>query len=131
MKKKNKVTLRKKLDAIVSQYVRLSYADKNGIVKCYTCTRRDHWKKLQNGHFVPRQYLACRYDLRNLRPQCYACNMLFNGQAATFAKNLEEETPGIVIELEKLRYVVTKDFPYEQKLTEFAKRLVDLSTPLS
>ena len=122
--------LRKDLDAIFSRVIRLSFADENGNVQCYTCPRKDHYKKMQNGHFVPRQYLATRYDERNCRPQCYACNMLLNGQPSTFARKLEEETPGIVAELDKLRYVITKDFPYQEKIDEYTKRLAELSTDI-
>jgi len=46
---------------------------------------------MQCGHFVPRQYLAVRYDEANCHTQCYACNMLFNGQPSRFAMNLERD----------------------------------------
>ena len=125
-RKPTKLNLRKKLDALVSQYVRRLYSDDNGEVTCYTCTKRAHYKEMQCGHFVPRQYLAARYDLRNLRVQCYACNMLYNSQPSTFAYKLELETRGIVAELNKLRYVITKDYPYAPEIERFTKLLSEL-----
>lgn len=118
-KKPTKTSLRKKLDTLFSIYIRTKYAMSNGNVSCYTCPKVAHYKEMQNGHFVPRQYLATRYDERNCRPQCYACNMLFNGQPSTFARKLEQEKKGIVSELDKLRHVITKDFPYEQLIEKY------------
>ena len=104
-RKKTLSKLKKDLDTVFSQYIRLKYADKEGMVQCYTCTQKRHWKDgMQNGHFVPRQYLRTRYDERNCRPQCYACNQLYNGQPSAFAANLKKEYgEGIVEELEKNR----------------------------
>ena len=109
-KKKPTVSkLKKKLDAIYSQYIRQKYSDDTGEVSCYTCPRRDHYKNLQCGHFVPRQYLKTRWDERNTRPQCYACNMLYNGQPSRFAANLVAEYgQGIVEELERNRMIPVK-----------------------
>lgn len=103
MKSKTKTWYKKKLDAVFSKYIRQKYADSFGIVKCYTCPKAAPISELQCGHFVPRQYLSLRWDERNCRPQCYACNMLYNGQPSAFAARLEAETPGIVKELEGKR----------------------------
>lgn len=118
-----KSALRKKLDALFSIYIRTKYADSNGFVTCYTCPKRAHYKEMQNGHFCPRQYLATRYDERNCRVQCYACNMLFNGQPSTFAMKLEAEQKGIVAELDKLRHVTTKDFPYLEMIEKYKNEI--------
>ena len=61
-------------DAIFSQYIRLKYADSNGIVRCYTCNIAKHWTLMQCGHFAKRGNLLLRYDERNCRPQCQGCN---------------------------------------------------------
>lgn len=103
MKAKTKTYYKKKLDAVFSKYIRQKYADSFGIVKCYTCPKAAPIAEMQNGHFVPRQYLSVRWSESNCRPQCYACNMLYNGQPSAFAIRLEAETPGIVKELEKKR----------------------------
>jgi hypothetical protein len=39
-RKISRKNLIKKLDAIFSEYIRRKYADKNGIVKCYTCDKK-------------------------------------------------------------------------------------------
>lgn len=95
--------LKKKADAVFSQFIRIR--DKG---KCYTCGLQKHWKEMQNGHFVPRQYLSLRYDETNCHCQCYACNMLYNGQPSAYAKRLEEDYGvGTVARLESKRKDIT------------------------
>lgn len=121
MKQKSISKLKKELDAVFSKYIRQKYS-KNGMVKCYTCPHIGEIKKMQNGHFNPRQHLATRYDERNCRPQCFVCNMYYGGNPATFAKNLiAEYGEGIIDELEKSRYEIFKVTPqwYEEKIKHY------------
>jgi hypothetical protein len=85
--------LKKKLDAIFSKYVRLSNADKNGYVKCYTCGVKKYWEKdgMQAGHFMSRKHTSTRFDEQNVKPQCYSCNCHFYGRQFVFGKNLDKE----------------------------------------
>ena len=91
MKTKSVAKLKKELDNIFSKYIRLKYADKNGMVKCYTCSTIKHWKEIQNGHWIPRNNLATRFDEDNCRPQCVGCNMFNKGRPDEFAVNLQKE----------------------------------------
>jgi hypothetical protein len=118
--------LKKNLDAVFSQYIRLKYSV-NEICTCFTCGYRNHWKKLQNGHMVSRYYLATRYDERNCRPQCYTCNMFRNGMIPDFSKNLEEELgEGITKELYQTARKIIKDFPYQAKIEEYKEKVANL-----
>jgi hypothetical protein len=85
--------LKKKLDSIFSQYIRLKYP-----AKCYTCGIRKHRKRLQNGHFISRQYLITRFDENNCRPQCVGCNMFGGGKPLDFEENLKKELGDDVVE---------------------------------
>ena len=93
MRKVKRKTLVKKLDAVFSEYIRRKYADKNGIVKCYTCNKKAYWKGegMQNGHFISRKSRILRWDERNCRSQCYSCNCHFYGRQYIFAMNLNKE----------------------------------------
>lgn len=93
MRKVKRKTLVKKLDAVFSEYIRRKYADKNGIVKCYTCNVKKFWKGegMQNGHFISRKSRILRWDERNARSQCYSCNCHFYGRQYIFAMNLNKE----------------------------------------
>lgn len=90
---------KKRADTLMSLYVRLHYADSEGMVHCYTCPKILHWKEIQNGHFVSRQHNSTRYWVENCRPQCIGCNVFGRGKVTKFANNLEKENPGIVAEL--------------------------------
>lgn len=93
-------------DAIFSQYVRLKYADKNGIVACFTCGNKKHWTLMQNGHYVKRGHLYLRWDERNCRPQDSDCNEFKNGNLPEYAARLEKECKGITeILLAEMRLV--------------------------
>lgn len=116
--------LKKDLDKIFSQFIRQRGASHDGTTSCYTCGLKRHWKELQCGHFVPRQYLATRYDEINCQPQCYACNMLYNGQPSAFAIRLKREFGDNIIDrLERDRRSIVKDFPYEAKIAEYKEKL--------
>ncbi len=83
--------------------------------QCYTCPNKNNPKKMQCGHFVPRQYLATRYDEINNHCQCYACNMLYNGQPSAYGKRLRDEYGAFIIEkLENRRQEIIRDMDYKQ-----------------
>jgi hypothetical protein len=90
-KRPNKRALVKKLDAVLSKYVRIKDADSEGFVTCYTCDSRKHWKEMQCGHFISRAYYSHRFNPDNVRPQCFSCNMYYHGRQYDFGKNLERE----------------------------------------
>lgn len=112
---------KKELDAIFSKWIR--QRDQG---QCFTCPKKDDPKNMQNGHFVPRQYLAVRYDERNCNCQCYACNMLYGGQGATYAIRLAQKYgQSVVEELEAQRWVTTKlDESYYRTQIEKYKQLL-------
>lgn len=121
-KPKTSAQLKKQLDKIFSEYIR-----RRDEGQCYTCPKKDEWKKMQNGHFVPRQYLAVRYDEVNCHCQCYACNMLYNGQPSAYAARLEMDYGlGTVAMLEGRRKEITKNFPYQDWIEIYEEKLKDI-----
>lgn len=90
MKKTSRKTLVKKLDQVFSLYIRLRYA-KNEIAECYTCGKKDHYKKLQCGHFMSRKHYATRWDELNCQVQCYSCNVMRYGEQYKFGLKLSKE----------------------------------------
>lgn len=61
---------------------------------CYTCGRDNlvgsNW---HTGHLIPKHILPIhlKYDLRVLRPQCYACNIHLGGNGAVYLWRWIEE----------------------------------------
>lgn len=78
IKKKSKKISLAKLDdicAVLTQkLIRLKAADEFGYCKCTTCDNRDHYKRMQGGHFIPRGNKATKLMEENIHPQCKGCN---------------------------------------------------------
>lgn len=86
--------LKIKLWELCKQIVRKTYIKEDGTWDCFTCGKHiDIPAKAQTGHFIPSSTCGAylRYDLRNLRVQCYNCNINGGGQGAMYYKNLVEE----------------------------------------
>lgn len=129
-KPKTAAQLKKDLDGIFSKYIRLSYADKDGMVICYTCLKKFFWRQIQNGHFIRRQYLATRFDKRNCRPQCVGCNIFGDGKTVEFAARLEKETPGIVKILYREAQKIVKGYPYLEEIALYKAKVKKLARDL-
>ena len=95
-KKPTRKTLITKLDKVFSEYIRRKDA-KNDIATCVTCGKKDHWKKLQNGHFMSRKHYATRWDEDNVGVQCSACNVFRYGEQYLFAKYLGAEKADMLL----------------------------------
>lgn len=89
-RKVSRKNLIKKLDTVFSLYIRRRHA-KNDIAQCYTCGKKDHYKKLQNGHFMSRKSYATRWDETNCQVQCVKCNMFEQGMSYVFGLNLNKQ----------------------------------------
>ena len=94
-KKLTRSQLVKRLDAVFSQYIRLSNADNNKNCTCVTCNKKFHWKEIQAGHFMSRKHYSIRWDERNVKPQCAACNVFRYGEQYLYSlylgNNLSKE----------------------------------------
>lgn len=116
----------KDLDAVFSKFIRLSYADKDGNVKCFTCPSKLHWKEIQNGHFLSRKNMATRFSEIACKPQCGICNSNCNSggiKQQVFEKNLREMYGDAIIDELILQSRLTKKYTqYEiNELEEYYK----------
>lgn len=64
------------LDELISVEVRLLRCNENGDVPCYTCPVTKPITEIHNGHYYQRNIRPLRWSIRNLRPQCYVCNVM-------------------------------------------------------
>jgi len=101
-----------KYDNEFSKYIRLKYADENGICSCYTCGNNYYWKYIQNGHFFSRAHILTRYHENNCRPQCLVCNVQKDGNLEIYKKKLIKEIGkdefNVLIELKKIDIKIMK-----------------------
>ena len=87
MRKKSRKNIIKTLDKVFSEYIRRRYA-KNNIAECFTCGKKDHWKKMQCGHFQSRKHYSTRWNEDNCQVQCVGCNMFKAGEQYKFGLKL-------------------------------------------
>lgn len=99
------------LDKVFSEYIRRKDTNFHGETECYTCGKRDHWKKLQCGHFQSRRHYSTRWSIDNCKVQCSACNVFRAGEQYKFGLRLNKENG--------------KDFT--EKISEQARQIVKFS----
>jgi len=87
-KKASRSKVIKQLDSVFSKYIRQRDAV-HEIATCFTCGKRDHWKRLQNGHFQSRKHYSTRWDETNCQVQCAGCNVFKYGEQFIFGQNLD------------------------------------------
>lgn len=83
--------LMQETDRLFSLRVRQETADSEGMVRCFTCQKLFHWKKIHCGHYLSRFYKAARWDFDNARPQCMMDNLWKRGDPVVFRQNLVKE----------------------------------------
>jgi len=83
------------LDFVFSRYIRIKESKANGIGRCYTCDKQEHWTKLQLGHYIKRSETLLRWDSRNGKSQCEACNCHKHGNMDIYTERLNEEHSGL------------------------------------
>tara|TARA_R110000868_G_scaffold411651_1_gene706734 strand:+ start:3258 stop:3809 length:552 start_codon:yes stop_codon:yes gene_type:complete len=95
-------------DEVFSKLIRVKYADKDGMVKCYTSDVLMRWQDSQCGHFIGRSHLATRWMEDNCRVQSAYDNCNLHGNLEVFKKRLEAEKSGITDFLVEQSRQVTK-----------------------
>jgi hypothetical protein len=118
-------TIVKNLDTVFSQYIRLRYA-KNEIAECVTCGKKDHYKKLQCGHFQSRRHYSTRWDENNVGVQCYGCNISNQGQQFLFAKHLGLELAEEMV-LKSKQIVKFSDNDLQDMIQHYKDKLKEFS----
>ena len=94
MRKQKVSTVKKKVWEECKRIVRSRYAIGEGRWSCFTCDRIIEEKKdAHTGHFIPSGSCGAflRYNLRNLRIQCYNCNINLGGNGAEYYRRMVRE----------------------------------------
>ena len=121
--------LKKKLDSLFSQYIRLRNADHLGRVKCFTCGVEKHWKEQQAGHFQSRSHHSTRWDEVNVQVQCIKCNMFRQGEQYKFGMYLDQKYgEGTAEELEIRSKTIVKlnRTDYEEAIERYKQKIKEL-----
>ena len=121
--------LKKKLDKLFSEYIRRRKANYLGLVNCFTCGVKKHWKEQQAGHFQSRSHHSTRWDEVNVQVQCIKCNMFRQGEQYKFGLYLDERYgKGTAKELENRAKTIVKinRVDYEEAITKYKQKIKDL-----
>ena len=106
---------------------RKRYINEDGTWSCYTCGKNlDSPIKCQTGHFIPKASggALLKYNLDNLRPQCFRCNIDLSGNGAVFYDKLRQDKGQEYIDnLFKLKNQTTKAIDHYIQLLEEYKNL--------
>lgn len=130
-KKSELKKLKEKRWRLTSEYVRRLYADPHTeSCACVTCGSEKHWKEQQAGHFIPQaQGNAVKWDLRNIHPQCFRCNINLGGNGAEYYPFMEMTYGKEVIdELRRLSNTTIKltTSDHEEAIKELQKKIEEL-----
>lgn len=100
--KNYRATLIRKADRVFSLYIRRKDAI-NDIARCVTCGKQDHYKSMQNGHFISRRVMALRFEEINCEVQCPNCNINLSGNLSQYKKYLVEKHGALRVEALQIR----------------------------
>ena len=121
--------LDKQLWDIFSLYTRQRYANSYGVVKCFTCSKIDHWKNFDAGHFITRAKASTKFDELNVMPQCKSCNIFGQGKQFEFGLELDRIYGAGTAEslLFKSKMLCKRDrYDYENLIEVYKNKLKDL-----
>jgi len=121
-KKPTRSKLVKKLDTVFSQWTRLSNADNNKNCICVTCSKTFFWKEIQAGHFMSRKHYSIRWDERNVKPQCAACNVFRYGEQYKYSLYLGNKLSKKLLE-ESRKIVKFTNVELEEMIQKYSQRL--------
>ena len=122
--------LKRRLDRIFSEYIRLRDSDGAGICRCITCGRSFLWNAGDAGHFVSRDKLAIRFDERNVNAQCSFCNRYRSGEQYAHGLAIDRKhgkgTADLLMQLGSMRGTKLTPIWFSVKLEEYRAKLKKL-----
>lgn len=126
MQRKSKSVTRKIQDELWENCRRISKLRYPAPHKCFTCDAEIEKSNCQLGHFIPNSVggALLRYNLDNLRLQCYRCNINLGGNGSEFYRRLlHEKGQKHIDDLFILKNQTTKAIDHYIKLLEEYKKI--------
>lgn len=75
------------------------------------------------GHFIPREFLGTKWDLRNNKPQCISCNRFKHGNLKVYERELIKEYGGGIID--ELKRKSTEPEPTEEEIHSIIESITE------
>lgn len=121
---KSRSKLVKALDNVYSQYIRLKTADKDGNCVCVCCGKKEHWKKMQNGHYCSRTHYNTRWMDMNCAVCCIGCNVFKSGNYPEYTRYMlevygAEALKDLIAESKKI--IKIQNYELEEQIEKYTK----------
>ena len=122
--------LKKKLDAVFSQYVRLRDMIPNTTVfRCISCGFIKPITQADCGHYINRKHMSTRFSEVNCNAQCRQCNRFDEGNMSGYRLGLVKmygETRVAYLEAQKYEIRKYSDYEYEELIKHYKKAIAHI-----
>lgn len=128
-KKSDLKKFRDKLDKVFSIFIRLRDSNNEGYGQCITCNTPRHWKGMDCGHFIGRQYMSIRWEETNCHSQCKICNGYGQGEQYKYSLAIIERYGQDELDrlhIKKRNLFKADKFVYEILIKEYEEKIKQL-----
>lgn len=119
----NNSLLKRKLDVVFSQYIRLrDMLPGTTVFRCISCGLIKPISQADCGHYINRQHMATRFSEVNCNAQCRSCNRFDEGNIQGYRRGMIMKYGGAqVAVLEGMKHEVRKytDFEYNALIKHY------------
>lgn len=116
-------SLKKKLDTVFSQYIRLRDMIPNTrVFCCISCGLIKPINQADCGHYINRQHMSTRFSEINCNAQCHACNRFDEGNIQGYRRGLiKKHGENRILLLESQKYEARQytAFEYEALIAHY------------
>lgn len=118
--------LKKRLDIIFSEYIRLRDINEDGYFTCISCGRTLSYSDAECGHYMGREHMTVRFDEKDCNAQCHECNVEKRGNPEGYRRGLiRKYGEEAVLSLESAKYQYNKmlESDYREKIAHYRKEV--------
>ncbi|MCS3304383.1 recombination protein NinG [Bacteroides faecis] len=118
--------LKKRLDIIFGQYIRLRDINEDGYITCISCGRTLSYGESECGHYIGREHMTVRFDEKDCNAQCHTCNHDKRGNPEGYRLGLIRKYGESTVEsLEQAKKQTDKMFEsdYREKIAHYRKEV--------
>lgn len=119
-------SLKNKLDAVFSEFIRLRDSRDNGTFTCISCGRLLPYDQADCGHYINRKHMSTRFSEKNCNAQCRSCNRFDEGNIQGYRRGLiAKYGEPVVLMLEASKNQINKlsEFEYKAMIDHYRKEV--------
>lgn len=119
-------SLKNKLDAVFSEFIRLRDSRDDGTFVCISCGRLLSYDQADCGHYINRKHMSARFSEKNCNAQCRSCNRFDEGNIQGYRRGLVAKYgESVVLMLEASKNQINKlsEFEYKAMIDHYRKEV--------